>query len=230
MKYYIIFILWIIIIPCHWGQSATEEAFEKSCNCLTKVALEDLSYNALDSVLEDCIKEGLYTNLTGVLQEQGAILGNDTAMARVAVQMHQYLSENCIAFRNYNEQIAQQKVTSVRVRNPADTGLAYSLETQGRFPVLSIINSGNEMVSFYWVREFDGSTRFFEGIKDYQNTKIEVLWRTIEIYDATNQKYQIYKEIYQIEELGIVSNKEKKKWIKAYKKRQNNPSKSKKRR
>lgn len=216
------------MIPYHWGQHATIEALDKSCHCLEKVILEELSYSAIDSVLGDCIKEGLYTNLTGVLEEQNAVLGNDTAMARVAMQMHQYLTQNCLAFRSYNERIAAQKIEEVRERNPADTGLVYSLDVKGRFPILSIINTTNELASFYWIREFDGSARFFEGIKAYENTTIEVLWTTVEIYDAATQKYKTYKEIYQIEELKVLTNKEKKQCLKDYKKQQHKTSKSKK--
>ena len=225
-KGFLTFII-LLCIQCSWGQTATQEAFDKACHCLAQTDFDQAELVAIDSILEICIKDGLYTNLTGVLEEQGAQLGDNTAMNQLATKMHQYLIENCPSFQHYNERLATEKIELIRERNPADTGIIYTLDTKSRFPILSLLTNGKELKNFYWIREFDGSSRFFDGIKQYQSIEVEILWNTIEIYDVSTKQYQTYKEIYQVEELRKIQKKDLNKRLKAYKKHLKSTHKSK---
>ncbi len=225
-KGFLTFII-LLCIQCSWGQTATQEAFDKACHCLAQTDFDQVDFVAIDSILEICIKEGLYTNWTGVLEEQGTQLGDDQAMNQLATKMHQYLTKNCPSFQRYNERLAAKKITVVRERNPADTGVIYTLDTKSRFPILNLLTNNNELKSFYWIREFDGSSRFFDGIKQYQAIEVEILWNTIEIYDISTKQYLTYKEIYQVEELRKIPQKDLNNRLKAYKKHLKSTRKSK---
>ena len=139
MKKGLLTFLLLLAIQYSWGQTATQEAFDKACHCLAQTDLEQVSVVAIDSILEKCIKEGLYTNLTGVLEEQRIQLGHANAMDPLAIKMHQYLTKNCPSFQHYNERIAAERLVVVRERNPADTGVIYSLDTKSRFPVIPLL-------------------------------------------------------------------------------------------
>ncbi len=199
---------------------ATEEALERACTCFGNQNFGTISMLQADAVADSCLQYALYTNLTGVLEEQKASLKNSESMLRVAQLFSSYLSENCVGFRAYSDKIAQQKVEIIKQKNSSTVGLLYALECEGKFPVFRILTDKNEVIDFFWIREFDGSARFFEGGKAYANTVIEVFWKELELYDASQQKYIYYKEIILLEELNTVAEKERKEKLKAYKKEQ----------
>jgi hypothetical protein len=109
-------------------------------------------------------------------------------------------------------------VEEIRQNYNSSTGLVYAFETKGRFPVFQILTEDQQVLSFYWIREFDGSARFFEGIKAYENKIVEIIWDDIELYALDSQKYVFYPEIILLEERKTLDKKEAKDRIKAYQK------------
>jgi hypothetical protein len=202
-----------------FGQiTATEEAFGKACNCFDAVDFANLDQQYFSIKADSCIEEALYTNLTGVLKENKTSLEDSEGMLKVAKVMHQYLLKNCEGFQQFSKQMAIDQVTEVKEKNKSNIGLFYSFNTNQQFPIITILTENNEALEFVWFREFDGSTRFMQGLKGYENTVVEIIWKEVELYDVVTQKYPFYKEIVLIEELKEVEKKERKAWIKKYEK------------
>ena len=128
------------------------------------------------------------------------------------------LLETCQGFQLFSKRSAERRVTELKKKYPSSTGLLYEMNTDGQFPLLKIITEDYEVLEFIWFREFDGSTRFMKGIKDYENTVVEIVWRDLELYDAETQRYPFFKEIMLVEELRTVENKERKAWVKGVRK------------
>lgn len=204
------------------AQSATAEALDRACRCLQDNELDSVAYERLQPLADSCLEVGLYTNLTGVLEEQNALLGNDSAMLGVAQKMYTYLNLNCATFRTFAKRTAAQQLVEIKASYPKTIGLLYELDTESKFPTFGIITTQNERLEVHWIREFDGSARFFGGLKGYENTVVEITWRPLEIYEWGNQNYTVFNEIYQLDELQVISKKDSKSWIKKYKKKMKN--------
>jgi len=212
-----------------FAQTATEEALDKACDCFNSVDFISMEYNNISLVADSCIQDALYTNLTGVFKENNTSLDDNDAMFKLAQIIHLHLTVKCDGFKEFSKRIAQRRVQEVKEKNPSNTGLLYDINTDNQFPIITIITKEKEALEFIWFREFDGSTRFMEGIKSYENTIVEIIWKDLELYDAVNKKYPFYKEILLIEELSTIENKERKAWIKSYKETLKSKSKKKKR-
>jgi hypothetical protein len=201
------------------GQTtATEEAFGKACACFNAVDFINLDQKYFSIKADSCIEEALYTNLTGVLKENNTSLEDSEGMLKVAKVMHQYLLKNCEGFQQFSKQMATQEVTEIKQKNDSNIGLLYSFNTNQQFPIITILTEDNEALEFIWFREFDGSTRFMEGISGYENTVVEIIWKEVELYDVVTQKYPFYKEIVLVEELKVIDKKERKAWVKEFEK------------
>lgn len=200
------------------GQVATQEALEKACTCFNTVDFTTLDQALLSTKADSCIEEALYTNLTGVLKENNTNLEDSEGMLKVAKIMHQSLLDNCVGFRNFSKRMAGEAVKEVKQKNNSTIGLLYTFNTNQQFPIITILTEKNERVDFLWLREFDGSTRFMEGIESHQNTVVEIIWKDVELYDVVTQSYPFYKEIVLIEELRELKKKERKVWVKGYEK------------
>jgi len=212
------------------AQSATEEALDKACHCFDAVDFPNRAFAELHQVADSCIEQALYTNLTGVLEENKASLEDSPSMLRVAKRFHTHLFQNCQGFQVFSKRMAQKEVAEIKEETPRTTGLLYSINTEGQFPVVIILDEQGQSHEFLWFREFDGSTRFFDGMKPYKSTLVEVYWEELELYDAKNKTYAYYKEIVLIEERKTLSKKERRTRIKAYrnKKKDKQPKKRKK--
>jgi hypothetical protein len=199
-----------------WGQAATEEALQRACTCLETVPVTELAIAQLATQVDSCLEEGLYVNLSGVLREQGANLDNDSSMLVLAQYLEQELTRGCRGFRQISQQLAAEQLQEVKQENQRSTGILYALEDQQRFPTFLLLNKEQELEAFLWLHEFDGSTRFMQGIKPYWYTEVEIVWREVELYDASTNSYPFYKEIILIEEKGNIDKRRRKAWIKAY--------------
>lgn len=197
---------------------ATEEAFDKACTCFNAVDFVNLDQARLSIKADSCIEEALYTNLTGVLKENNTSFEDSEGMLKLAKIMHEYLLKNCEGFQQFSKQMATQQVTEIKQKNNSNIGLLYDFNTNQQFPIISILTEKNEVLEFIWFREFDGSTRFMDGIKAHENTVVEIIWKDVELYDVVTRSYPFYKEIILIEELRRIDKKERKAWVRSYEK------------
>lgn len=199
---------WVMLLPAQ-AQLATQEALDKACSCLND---KDFSLGAAERahfLFDSCMQEALYTNMTGVLEEQNASLEDAASMARLGSYFQTYLDSNCVGYRNFSTRQALEVVEEIRQSHPSSKGLLYQIDFEAPFPIISILNDTAECLDFLWLREFDGSTRFMEGIKDYDYTLVEIFWREVELYNAEQKKYQLYKEIVLIETRGTLNHQER---------------------
>lgn len=197
---------------------ATDEALDKACACFNAVDFINLDQQYFSVKADSCIEEALYTNLTGVLKENNTSLEDSEGMLTVAKIMHEHLLKNCEGFQQFSKQMASQQVSEITEKNDSTIGLLYSFNTNQQFPIITILTEKNEILEFIWFREFDGSTRFMEGLKGYENTVVEIIWKEVELYDVVTQTYPFYKEIVLIEELKVIDKKERKAWVKEFEK------------
>jgi hypothetical protein len=217
-KFGYILIVYLLYYPILLlSQTATEEALDKACDCFNAIDFLSIEYNKISVVGDSCIQNALYTNLTGVFKENNTTLDDNDAMFKLAQIIHTSLTIQCDGFKKFSKRIAQRRVEEVKEKNPSSTGLLFNLNTDHQFPIITIITKDHQAFEFIWFQEFDGSTRFMEGIKMHKNTIVEIVWKDLELYDAINKKYPFYKEIILIEELRTIENKERKAWIKSYK-------------
>ncbi|MDC0231141.1 hypothetical protein OAK19_04180 [Aureispira] len=198
------------------AQSATNNALDKACDCLKNKNFDVLLLSKVSLTADSCIQDALYTNLTGVLKENNATLDDSDALFKLAQLIHVELSKKCRGFQKFSTRIAEVMVKEVKNKNPSDIGLLYKLNTEGQFPVFTILTQEKKAIQFIWLQEFDGSSRFMNGIQNYQNTIVEIVWKELELYDPQNKTYPYYKEILMVEELRMIDSVERKAWINAY--------------
>lgn len=216
IRFYLVTTIILFGIPVGHAQKATQEALQLACACFEGTPLEDLVEQQLTTRIDSCLGEGLYVNLTGVLREQGASLDRDSSMYRLAQYLQQQLTQRCASFRQVTKALANNQLEEVKVKNQRTEGVFYQFNTNQQFPIFVLLTFENELEDFLWLHEFDGSTRFMQGIKPFLYTKVEIVWREVELYDRLTNSYAIYREILLIEEKEEIDKKERKAWIKAY--------------
>lgn len=203
----------VTIVP---AQKATKEAIKGACACLSVYSLQTLEEQRINMLVDSCLEEGLYVNFSGVMREHGASLDNDSSMMALAHHLEQELTRDCDAFRQASKSLAASQLEEIKSKNKRSTGLLYLFNTNQQFPIFTLINTDNEAEDFIWLHEFDGSTRFMQGIKPYWYIPVEIVWKEVELYDKVTQQYLYYKEIILIEEQEKIDKKRRKAWIKAY--------------
>lgn len=213
--YWIILLFFPLIM---WGQNqkATQEALGIACNCLQGVSWEKVEQEKLSNKVDSCLEEGLYVNFSGVMKEQGASLDKDSSMLALAQYLQQELTRSCASFRQASKSLATQQLQEIKQENQSSQGILYALNTNQQFPVFVLLTVDNQLEKFVWLHEFDGSTRFMQGIKPYWYTQVEIVWKEVELYDQVTNSYPYYKEILLIEEKEKIDKKRRKAWIKAY--------------
>ena len=150
------------------------------------------------------------------MREHGASLDNDSSMFALAHYLEQELTGGCASFRQATKGLAAKQLEEIKIKNKSSVGLLYQFNTNQQFPIFTLINRDNEAEDFIWLHEFDGSTRFMQGIKPYWYTPVEIVWKEVELYDRVTNQYLYYKEVLLIEEQEKIDKKRRKGWIKAY--------------
>lgn len=198
------------------AQKATQEALQRACSCFSGTSIEGLEEEQLLAHVDSCLEEGLYVNLSGVLREQGASLDQDNTMFALAQYLQQELGRNCVSFRQVTKALARNQLEEVKEDNQRSSGLLYQFNSNQQFPIFILLTPDNELEEFIWLKEFDGSTRFMQGIKPHLYTTVEIVWKEVELYDQVTNSYPYYKEIILIEVREKIDKPQRKAWIKAY--------------
>lgn len=199
------------------AQTATEEALANACICFETTARTEVSPERLIPLTDSCLSEGLYVNLTGVLREQGGRYDNDSSLYAVAQYLHEELSRSCPGFRQMTHALAAQQLEMVKTEHQQTRGLIYEYNDAQQFPVIVLLTESQQLEHFLWLREFDGSTRFMDGVQPYRFTRLLIVWQEVELYDRVTRNYRLYKEILLIEEESTVSSKERRAQLQSYK-------------
>lgn len=204
--------LWL----CGQDQKATQEALRLACTCLQGVEWKTIPTKHLSSKIDSCLEEGLYVNFSGVMREQGASLDNDSSMLALAQYLQQELMRSCASFREASKGLAAQQLQEIKQENQTSQGILYSFNTNQQFPIFVLLTADYQLEEFVWLQEFDGSTRFMQGIKPYWYTPVEIVWEEVELYDQVTQSYLYHKKVLLIEEQEKIDKKRRKAWMKAY--------------
>lgn len=202
---------------CHLSaQKATQEALQGACACLEGSSMEGLTGDFLSARIDSCLQEGLYVNLSGVLREQGASLNNDSSLFALAQYLQQALTRDCAGFRQIAKGLAAEQLTEVKATHQRSSGILYQLNTNQQFPVFVLLTEEDKLEQFLWLREFDGSTRFMQGLQPYLYTKVDIVWQDTELYDGVTNRYIYYQEVLLIEETEKIDKATRKAWVKRY--------------
>ncbi|MCH2043069.1 MAG: hypothetical protein MK212_02925 [Saprospiraceae bacterium] len=210
MKYHIYCtILFILLHSFILAQTASDRVLDEACICLQTTDFNTVSMDSIDIKADSCISEAIIYNLTALLREQKVDLDDDKDMQELGEFLAELLFTQCAAFREYSVLYAIKQTEIQRLPYQRDTGQILSVETSGLYTFIYIWQ-GEKEVRYLWLREFDGSSRFFSESWDLmRDKKIEILWNPIELYDIYTQSYQNYKEIKLMEELETVELLEK---------------------
>lgn len=203
------------------AQTASDRVLDEACTCLEEQNFDIVPVDSLELKADSCISEAIIYNMTALLKERNVDLDDDGNMQELGEFLAELLFTNCNAFREYSLQYAIKQTEIQRIPYQRDTGQILSIETSGLYTFIYIWQNEEE-VRYLWLREFDGSSRFFtESWETMKDKKIEILWNPIELYDIYTQSYQNYKEIKLMEELETVSLLDKRLYRKLEKERKN---------
>lgn len=216
MRFCLTLVILLQLVAVVQAQKATKEALSRACACLSARSLEELQGIGATVLVDSCLEEGLYVNFSGVMREHGASLDNDSSMLALAQYLEQELTRACGSFRQVAKGLAANQLEEIKIENKSSVGLLYQFNTNQQFPLFTLINKNNEAENFIWLHEFDGSTRFMQGIKPYWYTPVEIVWKEVELYDRVTQQYLYYKEVLLIEEQEKIDKKRRKAWVNAY--------------
>ncbi|MCP4442333.1 MAG: hypothetical protein GY810_25785 [Aureispira sp.] len=212
---------WMLLAQWSFAQvTASEVILQKVCNCMGGYEFETMEYKRMLVVGDSCMERGLLSNLTGLLSEYGVDMEDDKSMQKMGEVLANRLFSDCEAYRNYATYIAIKKLEEEREPYQITEGVLVKLDLERQPPLFVLWTTEDEALDFTWFREFDGSARFFGGVKDYENQRVEIFWEELELYDPLQQNYKIHREIKLIEDLDKVAKKEGKAILKKWKKYQ----------
>lgn len=197
------------------GQSATDWAVEKACQCLS----------AVDSLKpkqgEACLEKAVWAELEQLLKEANIDKASADALPQLAQVLVDQLLQSCPAYQRYAQLMAKENLEAAYLIWNQQTGLLTALDTKSWPARFTLLDSLGHEHDFYWIREFDGSARFFNGLSGYESTEVELIWQENYYYNPKDNSYQAYQEVVRIEELkkGSKAVLEQKYWSKVKTKR-----------
>ena len=186
------------------AQSVFDKILNQSCECLEKQNLGQIGTDSLEIKTDSCISQAIVYNISALLAEGTVDLDSDESMQQLGVELAELFFKDCEAFRTYSMRYALQQTQIQQESYQRDTGQLVDVESRGSYNFLYLWQ-GEREVEYLWLREFDGSSRFFPKARDSMRSKrVEILWDEIEVYDRNTESYNRYKEIKLIEELETV--------------------------
>jgi hypothetical protein len=202
MKHFkLVILLFLLLRGSTYGQSlAVDEAVRNACICFSNLGKQeylDVERNALDS----CFRRGLHANLTGVLRELDLKFTTIDAGRIAAEHLQKKLFDSCQSYQTYLKHYVSDSLKLARTRYKTDTILLLSLNQNEAGAVFRTINQSNRIRKYYWLSEFDGSARFFNGIEATKFYWYEVKYQEAELYDSVLEQYLFKREIMLMDEL-----------------------------
>ena len=216
----VIILLFGLSLGSTYGQSlAVDEAIRNTCICFSNLNLGEQKYLYIErNALDSCFRRGLHANLTGVLRELDLTFTTLEAGRIAAEHLQKKLFDSCESYQQYLEHYISDSLKLARTRYKTDTILLLSLAQNEAGAVFRTINQSNKIKNYYWLSEFDGSARFFNGIEAAKFYWYEVKYQESELYDSILEQYLLKREVMLLDELKQIDKNNYKKIHLKYKK------------
>ncbi len=204
MRKLLIFLL--LLLPS-LRTAAQKTDFEKmtadACACMGRQPMEALDLAQLERFIDSCSEHSLYYHLPQIMSSSALDLNNQEQVTRFAEKMGQQLYSECAAYRQYWTERARGQLREKQAKMPLAVGKIERIDRSldGTRQVFWLRLNTMQLLSFYWLREFDGSARFLGDPNVHLGKRVQILWDNISLYDPTRGKYETLREIQLIEEL-----------------------------
>lgn len=186
---------------------ASELAMDKACRCLEKHDLINLSGSALETVGDSCLEAAFWGHISGLMKEFD--IESYDSLFLVAKKIGSQLATNCSAYKYYAHRVARGDLKEQDGDREYLDGILLSIQYHTNPPSLMVLDSQGVTHRFYWLREFDGSARFFGDIDAFEFTEFRVVWKMVELFDPASLSYKEHSEIILMEEIKILTKEEK---------------------
>ena len=182
---------------------ACEILLDKACQCMTTKDLKNLDGVALEMVGDSCMESAFWGHITGLMKEFN--VEEQDSLFKIAKKIGQQLTIQCPSYQYYASRVARGDLKIRAGDRELQTGILLSFNERASPPYFTVLDTNGIQQQFYWLREFDGSARFFTGIEPFNKTEFNIIWQTIELYDAPSKSYKSYSEIILMEEVKILT-------------------------
>lgn len=201
--------LQLIASPILAQRPASELAMEKACQCLSSQDLKNLMGKSLENAGDSCLELAFWPHITMLMKEFDLQESEPDDLFLLAKNLGQQLALQCPAYAHYAKQVAMGDLNARKGDRERQVGILLSFHPNALPPYFTVLDSSGQKFDYYWLREFDGSARFFDGIDQFQHTEMEVVWQRIELFDPIHKKYNSYCEIILMEEIRTLTEEEK---------------------
>jgi hypothetical protein len=201
-------LLFLLLVCCALPLSAQKNSFDKltqeACDCLaaqTTTAPSDIAQ--LEQKVDSCMQSSLVRHLGGLMVEKIVDVKNKDEVQAFGEKWGQKLYTDCAAYRQYWDFRAKSELRLKQSQLPTIEGKIARIERSVdnsrivfwlRLPTMQVM-------AFAWLREFDGSARFFDSTDTYIGKQVRITWENTPIYNPKTRKYDTLREIQLIDEL-----------------------------
>ncbi len=196
----VVLLLWVVAMA--EGQSSLRWASQQACRCLEQVTLAPTNLAGLEQQGDSCLQAAIWQSLTGLSQELGIDLlaSPDSSWAAAAQRLADSLLLQCPAFQQLSQAIALQQLNDNFEIWQRVQGVLLEIHWNPFPPTFILLDSTGQQHQLHWIEEFDGSSRFFNGIANYRLTEVEVVWKQKQLLNPQTRRYVFFKAIVLIEE------------------------------
>lgn len=195
----------LFLLPLAAQQSATDYALSKACNCIGSTGIDSLSIEQLEFWGDSCITVALWQNMSGLMEELKIDGKDKKAWEKAGINFGKKLAESCRHYQVYARQLAMERLAGGNILREQQQGLLIALNTNNGRTSFTLLDSLGQKHEFLWLREFDGSARFFDGITPFRLTEVEIVWQETELFDSESKRYISCREIILLEEKTIIT-------------------------
>jgi hypothetical protein len=188
--------------------SAQKNSFEKltqeACDCLADATTAEPKELAdWEQKVDSCMQSSLVQHLGGLMVEKIVDVKNKDDVQAFGEKWGQKLYTDCAAYRQYWDFRAKAQLKIKQSQLPTVVGKITRIERSIdasriifwlRLPTMQVM-------AFAWLREFDGSARFFDSSDTYIGKQVRITWENTTMYNPQNRTYDNLREIQLIDEL-----------------------------
>jgi len=186
-----ILISWLTI-----DAAAQTEWKKEACTCMETLNVVQDDLEEVQVGIDSCLKSVMLEDFTLFLKEEGIDMDNEETFQAAGMRIGQELFMTCEVYRFYAVRLAQTELELIEEEHEPYivTGRLVKLKQKGKYSMF-LVDTPAGRENFLWLRDFRGSSRFFEGLGEWKNKTVEIGWEQTALFDSQQKVYVYHKEI-----------------------------------
>lgn len=197
------FLAWAYTSTAFAQKNSFKQTISDACDCFGHTQLDGRPLAGLEQAVDSCVEYALLLNLSTLLADKLFDIDQQDQVQQFAERLGQQLYAECEPYRRYWNLRAQEELAIKQAKTPSVVGKIERIDRSldGARQIFWLRLPTMQLLPFYWLREFDGSTRFFGPTSPHVGKRVRIFWEEVTLFDPLRQRYEPFREIKMLEEL-----------------------------